>query len=164
MYTDFATLPDTARLWVYQANRTLTAAEVTQVEQQLSASLHQWAAHGQPLLASVRVVDQRFVILGLDEAYSLPSGCSIDASVRMLRELGQQLNIDFFDRSAVVKTDGQLVAYPLSTLKSAVADGQIGPDTLVCNTLVKTKSEFLTDWQLPAASTWLRRYFTAVST
>ncbi len=165
MYTDFNTLPDHARVWVYQANRPLTDAEVSEIDNTLQTSLSTWAAHGQPLLASACVVENRFVVVGVDEGYNLPSGCSIDASVRTLRDIGQQIDradgsLDFFDRSAAVRAmDGKVRVYPLPTLKAAVADGLIAPDTTVFNTLVKTKTEFLADWQIRAADSWLKRYF-----
>jgi len=165
MYTDFNTLPDYARVWVYQANRPLTDAEVVAIDANLKSSLSQWAAHGQPLLASARVVENRFVVVAVDEGYNLPSGCSIDASVRTLREIGQQIDrgdgpLDFFDRSAAIRTaNGEVQVYPLPTLKAAVADGLIAPDTTVFNTLVKTKADFLADWQIHAADSWLKRYF-----
>lgn len=160
MYTDFNTLPDYARVWVYQADRPLTDAEVATIDTDLKSSLSQWAAHGQPLLASAQVVENRFVVVAVDEGYNLPSGCSIDASVRTLREIGQQIGADFFDRSAAVRTvDGDVRVYPLPTLKAAVTNGLIAPDTTVFNTLVKTKADFLADWQVHAADSWLKRYF-----
>lgn len=55
-------------------------------------ALNQWAAHGQALLASSKVIDNRFIIIGVDEGFHVPSGCSIDASVRSLQEIGQQVS------------------------------------------------------------------------
>lgn len=164
MYINFDALPDRARVWVYQANRPLTNAEVSQIDATLQTSLKTWAAHGQPLLASAHVVENRFVVVGVDEGYNLPSGCSIDASVRTLRDIGQQIghveSLDFLDRSAAIQTPaGNVHTYPLSTLKAAIIDGLITPDTIVFNTLVKTKAEFLADWQIPASNSWLKRYF-----
>lgn len=160
MYIDFDTLPDHARVWVYQADRRFSDEETRTIHALLEPALRQWAAHGQPLLASAQIIDNRFVVVGVDEGYNLPSGCSIDASVRTLRTIGAQLGIDFFDRSAVVQgANGTAVAYPLASIKGAVADGHITPNTLVYNTLVKTKAEFMADWHLLAANSWLKRYF-----
>lgn len=169
MYVDFGKLPDSARVWVYQANRFLTDDEVNTVENTLPPALSQWAAHGQPLLASARVISNRFVVIGVDESYNLPSGCSIDASVRTLRDIGRQLNqgdgpLDFSDRSAAVQlADGSVETFALPTLKTAVADGLIKPETIVLNTLVQTKSEFLANWRIQAVDSWLKRYFKANS-
>ena len=160
MYINFDQLPDNARLWVYQANRPLTTTDVLTIEKALQPALNGWAAHGEPLLASAKVVDNRFVVVAVDENHHLPSGCSIDASVNFLRQIGQQLAVDFFDRSAAVAgADGQVQTLALPAIKAAVANGLIAPDTTVFNTLVKTKAEFLTNWRVRADETWLKRYF-----
>lgn len=160
MWIDFDKLPDDARVWVYQANRPLSDGDVMAISQALQPALGQWTAHGQVLLASAQVIESRFVVVGVDEGYNLPSGCSIDASVRTLRQVGERLAIDFFDRSAAIRTpDGSVQTVELPALKTAVYDGIITPETTVFNTLVKTKTEFLTNWHLPAADSWLKRYF-----
>lgn len=169
MYIDFDKLPDTARVWVYQANRSLTDSEVNTVRVMLQPALTTWAAHGQALLASALVINNRFIILGVDEGYSLPSGCSIDSSARTVQGIGHQLSsggesVDFFDRSvAVLLTDESVQTYPLPLLKEAVTKGNIMPDTTLLNTLVKTKADFLTDWRICAADSWLKRYFKSVT-
>ena len=162
MYVDFDKLPDHARVWVYQANRPLTDGDVKTIEEALKPALDQWAAHGQPLLASAQVVENRFVVVGVDEGYTLPSGCSIDSSVRTLQEIGRQVDlpVDFFDRSAAIQLgNGTVQTYALPMLKAAVSDGSITPETIVFNTLVQTKAEFLTTWRVRAADSWLKRYF-----
>lgn len=159
MWIDFEKLPDDARVWVYQANRPLSDSDVNTINQELQPALSQWAAHGQALLASAQVMENRFVVVGVDEGYNLPSGCSIDSSVRTLRQVGESLGIDFFDRSAAIRaTDGSVQTVDLPAIKVAVSDGTVTPETTVFNTLVKTKAEFLTNWHLRAADSWLKRY------
>jgi len=160
MYIDFDQLPDEARVWVYQANRSLSDEEVKVIRELLKPALNQWAAHGQPLLASAQVVDNQFVLIGVDEGYTLPSGCSIDASARTLQEIGRRVNIDFFDRSvAVLSAEGAVKTFALPAIKAAVADKLITPEGLMINTLVKTKAEFKTNWHVGIANSWLKRYF-----
>ena len=174
MYIDFDNLPDDARVWVYQANRPLSDDDVATIRRALQPALNQWAAHGQPLLASAQVMENRFVVIGVDEGYNLPSGCSIDASVRTLRDLGEQIGrvdgdaahrpVDFFDRSAAVQSaDGSVQTFALPSLKAAVADGSLTPDSVVFNTLVKTKAEFTANWRVRAIDSWLKRYFKSVT-
>ncbi|OIN55807.1 hypothetical protein [Arsenicibacter rosenii] len=165
MYIDFNEITDTARLWVYQANRTLTDAEVQQIDAALRPALSGWAAHGEPLLAAAQVVANRFVVIAVDEGHHLPSGCSIDSSVGFLRQISATLSqqgeaIDFFDRSAAyLDSEKQIQTVTLPNIKAAVADGRLTPETLVVNTLVNTKATFLADWLVPAQTTWLKRYF-----
>ncbi len=169
MYVDFDKLPQNARVWVYQANRPLADSEVNAINAALQPALGQWSAHGQPLLASALVIENRFIVVGVDEGYTLPSGCSIDSSVRTLQEISQQLSassepVNFLDRSAAVQSaNGSVTVYPLPTIKAAVADGLLTTETIVFNTLVKTKAEFLSDWHVRAADSWLKRYFKSVS-
>ena len=162
MYVNFDKLPEHARVWVYQANRPLTHGDVKMIEDALPPALNKWAAHGQPLLASAKVIENRFVMIGVDEGYTSPSGCSIDSSVRTLQEIGRQMDmsVDFFDRSAAIQLgNGTIQTYALPMLKTAVLDGLITPDTIVFNTLVQTKAEFLNNWCVRAADSWLKRYF-----
>lgn len=164
MYIDFNKLPDTARVWVYQANRPLSDTDVSRIDEALRPALNQWAAHGQPLLASAKVIENRFVVVGVDEGFNLPSGCSIDASVHTLQDIGRQIGVDFFDRSAAVRsTDSSVQTYALPAIKAAVENGLITPQTTVFNTLVKTKTEFLESWTIPAIQSWLKRYFKSVA-
>jgi hypothetical protein len=165
MFIPFTQIAPTARLWVYQANRTLTTNEVSAVEAAIRPALDTWAAHGHPLLASATVINNRFLLVAIDEGAGLPSGCSIDSSVHTVQGIGQQLSrggepLDFMDRSATyLNAEGAVQSVSLPAIKAAVAAGTLQPDTLVFNTLVKTKAEFEAQWQVPAAETWLKRYF-----
>jgi hypothetical protein len=168
MFIPFNQIAPTARLWIYQANRLLTAGEAGAVETAIRPALDTWAAHGHPLLASATVVSNRFLLVAVDEGAGLPSGCSIDSSVHTVQSIGQQLGhggepIDFMDRSVTyLSANGTVESVSLTGIKAAVASGTLQPDTLVFDTLVKTKAEFLAQWQVPAAQTWLKRYFSNV--
>ena len=168
MFISFDQLPPAARLWVYQANRALSSNEIVAVEAAMQPALANWAAHGQPLLASARVVDGRFLLVAVDEGAGLPSGCSIDSSVHTVQTIGQQLSLngeplDFMDRSVTyLAVDNTVQSLPLGSLKAAFANGILASETLVFNTLAKTKAEYLADWHVPAAQTWLKRYIKQV--
>ncbi|GAB3320631.1 hypothetical protein GCM10027299_14060 [Larkinella ripae] len=160
MWIPFNKLPDTARVWVYQSARPLTDAEVSAIETDLKPAVDGWAAHGTPLLGSAQLLHNRFLIVAVDEGHHLPSGCSIDASVRWVRGISQTLNTDFFDRSpAFLTTDGTIETVALPHLKAAVADGRITPETTVFNNLVATTRELAGNWQIKAGDSWLKRYF-----
>lgn len=160
MYIPFDEINFDARLWIYQANRTLTDQEVSLLTQTLTASLDGWAAHGHQLLSSVKVFHHRFVIIAVDESVELPSGCSIDTSTHWLQELGGRLHVDFFDRSVVyLNGAGEIQTVPVSGVKQAVADEEICSGTLVFDNLVVTKAQWMKRWKVPADQTWIKRYF-----
>ena len=169
MFIPFKELPEKARVWIYQANRPLVPEEQGYILQQGRLFAEQWAAHGQPLRASVAVFYHHFVVIAVDEQHQLPSGCSIDGSVGFVRSLANVLqargtSIDFFDRTLVAFwTNDSVELIPLAQVKHQITDGQILPDALMFNNLVGTKSELATRWQLPVQESWLARYLPKVN-
>lgn len=164
MYIPLNQLPASARTWVYQAARDLTPAETELAEGHLRAFCESWAAHGQPLHGGFALLENRFVVLAVDEHTGLPSGCSIDSSVGALRTLSAALGgLDLLDKSQIpyAQTDGSVGTIGRAELRAAVADGRLQPDTPVFDTLVPTLGDLRAGWRKPAAATWLARYFSA---
>ena len=161
MYVPFDQLPDTARIWIYQAARELTEAEAGLAEAHLREFCTRWVAHGHPLRVSFAVLERRFVVLTVDEAAGSPSGCSIDSSVQALRELGERLGVDFLDKSRIAfrQPDGTTGTVGRADLRGAVTDGVLQPHTPVYDTLAPSIGALRTAWVRPAAETWLARYF-----
>ncbi|MFT4032136.1 MAG: hypothetical protein QM669_06930 [Siphonobacter sp.] len=163
MRIDFDQMPDHARLWVYQANRALTDAEQQTLQQELGHAFDPWAVHGQPLTNAVQVLQNRFVLLAVDEKAYAASGCSIDSSTRIIREIGQAFNIDFFDRSVIYRTEGGVSAVNGLKVKTAVQQGILQPDTILFNNQVKTVGAFRAGWEIPASESWMKRFFTSIN-
>ena len=162
MYVAFDHLPDRARVWIYQASRPLTESELVRVLPKLATFAEAWTAHGQQLLASAQFLHRQFLIIGLDEAVAGASGCSIDASVRFVRELEQALGVELLEKSRMAfLCDGEVQLLTRHELRAAIADGRITPDTPYFNNTLGTKDELTTQWPAPAGSTWLASFFAA---
>jgi phage host-nuclease inhibitor protein Gam len=160
MYIPFSDIDFESRVWIYQANRKLTNEEAGIITETLKASLDNWDAHGKPLTASGKIFEHRFVVIAVDERDELPSGCSIDKSVHWLQEIGQRMNIDFFDRSlAYLDANNEVQTIPVPKIKQAVADEVIEPSTTIFDHQVATKAQWMTRWKIPASNSWLNRYF-----
>lgn len=161
MYIDFDKIPQNARIWVYQANRQLTDNEVNTTENYLKPAVNQWAAHGASLLASAKVMYNRFVIIALDQNMNAASGCSIDASTRWFKELGEALNIDFFDRSQAYLEGEEIKTFSVFQSKKAIESGLISPETIIFNnTTLSTLSDISNRWQIKAIDApTLKRFF-----
>ncbi len=163
MLISFNSMPDYARIWVYQTNKNLTDLQVQTIEQFLENQINAWAAHGADLAGSVQVLYNRFVIVAVDEMQNQVSGCSIDASTRWLRELGADLNIDFFDRSVAFLKNNQLQTVEIGKIKSLVTDEILTPETLIFNNLVPNIQEFKNNWNVKASDCWMKRYFQTIT-
>ena len=152
-------LPPQARIWIYQADRAFSADEERSISDSLVNFCSQWEAHGEPLQTSFKIDYHQFVILAVDESLAGASGCSIDGSVRVLKELGNQLTIDFFDRSRVAFLEnGKINSYPLAQLKSLFVSGQLTSSSQTFNNLVASKAEWETNWKISAQKSWLTKY------
>jgi len=154
------TLPDSSRIWIYQAERPLRAQECIIAETEAARFVDGWNAHGYQLRAGFELVHQQFLILAVDEAFHSPSGCSIDTSVALIRQLNDQFGVDFLDRTKVAIWENETVKmFDLSEIKVAVTKGKITQDSLVFNNLLQRLGEWRSGWKIPASQSWLKRYF-----
>lgn len=160
MLIPFEQMPDDARLWIYQSERRLTAKEVAFVSHNTDTFLNQWQAHGQDLKSSYAIEYDQFLVISVDESFSQASGCSIDASVHLIKALEKELQLSFMTTSQVAFLDGEEVnLYPFSQLKQQVESSVINPETLVFDNTVKNVSEFRSSWLTQSKETWVKRYF-----
>lgn len=160
MYVPFSDLPDSARIWIYQADRPLTTAEVAAVQPALHHFADEWTSHGRNLQASAEIFHQQFLIIGLNEAVADASGCSIDASVRFVRGVEDALGVSLLEKSRMAfLVDGQVRLLDRRELKAAVADGRLQSSTPYFDATVARKAELQTSFPAAANQTWLSRYF-----
>ncbi len=160
MITTFDQLPQDARIWIYQANRSFTEEELNEIESSLEEFLTQWTAHGADLKAAYTIKYKRFIVIGLDQTMSSASGCSIDASVHFIQKLEKAYNVDLLDKMNVSYKQGEFVAYkPLTDFRKMVKDGAVSKKTVVFNNLVANKHEFDKLWEVPASESWHSRFF-----
>jgi hypothetical protein len=163
MLIPFNKMPDYARVWVYQSNKNLSDSEVQTIQQVLENQINNWAAHGASLAGSVQVLHNRFVIVAVDEMQNQASGCSIDASTRWLKDLGAEMNLDFFDRSVAFLQNGELQTVEIGKIKSLVTEDILTSETLIFNNLVPNIQAFKNNWNVKASDSWMKRYFQTVT-
>jgi hypothetical protein len=159
MFIPFEAISPQARVWIYQANREFSDQEKAVAEDYLKFFAEKWTAHSQTLKASFDIRYNHFIILSADEGYNAASGCSIDASVRAIKEIEAKISIQLFDRNQIAfKKEESIEIIPLNRLKEKYLDGAWDENTLTFNNLVNIKGQLETDWIIPAGRTWLKRY------
>lgn len=158
MVVEFSELPDSSRVWVFQANRGFSEDELKEIKPKIESFLERWTVHGQSLKAGYEMRYNRFIVLGLDESQASASGCSIDASVHFIQSLEKEYNVDLLDKMNVSFKNGEFVAYkPLLDFKKMVKQKAVSPQTIVFNHLVNTKSEYKEFWEVPMTESWHNR-------
>lgn len=159
MLVPFTELPDTSRVWIYQANRSFSEQELQELTAELQNFITQWTAHGADLKASFEIPYNRFIVLAVDQKMNVASGCSIDASVRFIQELEKKYNVELLDKMNVSFKQGEYVAYkPLTDFRKMAKDRAVSGNTIVFNNLVNNKAEYLSHWEVPASESWHSRF------
>lgn len=145
-----------SRVWVYQSSRIFSLSEALDIEDKLNVFTTNWLSHGTPVKGEAHLFFGQFIVLLADESATEIGGCSTDTSVRLIKEIEQQFNVNLLDRitlAFIVKDKIQLL--PISQLTYGVDNGFIQPDTLYFNNLVQTKQELEEKWILPVKDSWL---------
>ena len=159
MFVPFETLPDTSRVWIYQANRPFSEPEVQEISKKLQLFVEQWTAHGADLKASFDIKYNRFITLALDQEMNVATGCSIDASVQFIQQLEKDYQVDLLDKMNVSYKQGEYIAYKtLTDFRKMAKDKAVSPKTIVFNNLVNSKAEYISQWEVPASESWHNRF------
>lgn len=159
MLVPFESLPDSSRVWIYQANRSFTEEELQEISGKLDRFIEKWTAHGADLKASYDIKYKRFITIALDQQLNAASGCSIDASVNFIQQLEKEYGVDLLDKMNVSYKQGEFVAYKsLIDFRKMAKNKSVSPNTIVFNNLVNNKAEYLSDWEVPASESWHKRF------
>ncbi|MCR9173398.1 MAG: hypothetical protein NXI10_12935 [bacterium] len=138
----FEQLAPQSKIWIYTADRPFTAADKVVIAEAMKMFLPQWAAHGNSLFGDYSLEHDRFLILAVDETQAGASGCSIDTSVRFIKDLGAKLNIDFFNRlNMIIEEDGKLTTVHVSELKEH-------PNAFVFNPMITNLADLRENWKV----------------
>lgn len=159
----FSHLPDHARLWVFASERPLAPDESNRLLDAVDAFLASWRAHQVPLSCARDWRLDQFLLVGADEQAAGVSGCSIDALVRTMKALGQDLGVSLLDHGAVHFREGlQVRRLSRDAFAAAAEGGQVSPETIVFdNTVTSVGALRAGEWERPAAATWHQRAFFA---
>lgn len=158
----FKSYSPNSKIWIYQADRILSEQEVDTLESAMKQFVSGWAAHGKELEAGFAIFFNTFIILVVDEQKEKASGCSIDSSVRVVKELGKQLNVDFFNRFAIAYIQGEefncVTKEQFQSLVNQSAD-----NIWVFNNTLTMLSDLYNQWLVPFESSWHKTYFSGQS-
>ncbi|MHA7131806.1 hypothetical protein [Algoriphagus namhaensis] len=160
MYLEFNQMPETSRVWVYQANRKLTPVEIKRIHSTLQDFCENWNTHGTLMPTSFEIFHDQIIVLSVDESKLGASGCSIDSSLRTLAELESALDINLRDQGkvSVKATEEQIKVLPALGIKTALQKENIATDHLVINPLIQSKKDLDNLW-IPISDSWLNKYF-----
>ncbi|EPR65952.1 hypothetical protein ADICYQ_5097 [Cyclobacterium qasimii M12-11B] len=102
----------------------------------------------------------QFIILSVDQSQMGASGCSIDSSVRVIREIEVKLNINLLDSGKVAYLEGENVKVAfLPEIKNHVVEGSLKSNSKMFNPSVNKIADLNDKWLIEAEKSWLKKYF-----
>ena len=153
MLVDFNTTADQSRIWIYAAEHKLTNEQENNILKSISDYLQNWEAHKVPLTAGVTILENRFIVVALDDSKNDASGCSIDTLQNTIQELENELSISLLNRLNVFcKIREEIKCIPTFRLKN-----EIDEDTLFYDLTIQKKSE-IESWLKPIKDGWCSSY------
>jgi len=157
MHVSFNQLPDEARVWIYASAAPLTQAQQNQINTQAIEFTQQWTAHQMPLKASFIIMDDVFLVFGVDVVHHDISGCGIDKSVHLVQQWEHQTGLTLFNRLQVEykQPNGTLAITNKQGLSTALLEQQINEHTLVADKTITTMGKFREHFYIPLAQSWV---------
>jgi hypothetical protein len=148
---DFAPLlPDHSRIWIYAADKIFDAHTAQSIQQKAKVFSSGWTAHQTPLSADAALLYNCFLVFAADETVAGVSGCSIDSSVRFVKELGKEFQADFFNRHLLYfLIQNQLRILSVSQAAEQYNSGLIMDETSIFNHWITDKKTLKEKWITP---------------
>ena len=153
---EFDELPDSARIWVYGADRDLNDEEQRRLLEPVDEFLGRWAAHGVPLHTARRWDDGRFLTIAVDSTKEGASGCSIDGLYRTLKSLESSVGAHIVTSGLVYYRgkDEKIHSVTRDEFTDLASKGAINGDTEVYDLSVVSLNEWRSRFKSRAADSW----------
>lgn len=155
-------LPDTARVWIYAADRDLKESEMSRLLEILNTFCSSWQSHGRPVESAAAVIAGRFAVLTGRIAEGDVSGCGIDASVHALEEASEELGIEWLPGVMIHfrDRDGAVRSVSRAAFRERVRTGEIDAGTHVFDLTIASLGQLRSGLlEQPAGKTWHARVF-----
>ncbi len=153
-------ISENSRVWIYQSDRVLNPEEEQRIQQKLDEFTSQWLAHGHQLAAYGEIRHSQFLILSVDEQVAGATGCSIDKSVYLMKEIEKEFGIGLFDRFRIAYRDGdQIVNCSKTEFEDLLNKGELNSDTIVFNNMISSRKDLDSSWEVAMKNSWHGQVF-----
>ena len=151
-----ADFSDQTRIWIYQSNRLFKTDEITKINSILNGFSKEWATHGNQMASKCFVVEPCFIIMAVDQSIVAASGCSIDSSVKILKQIEKEFDLDLFDRLnlSYIDSSGVVQLIKMDEFQNGLKNGVFTADTIVFNNLIDNLPDLNAKWKTKVANSW----------
>ena len=146
------------KVWIYQCDKFFSPEQVNTFNELALTFKENWMSHGNPVNGTIELFHDRFIVLFVDEKEEQSCGRAVDASVRFMKELEQELGVKLLDRMLVAYRDANKIkSCSLSEFEKLIEQGKVNANTIVFNNTIHSISEFENSWEVPISKSWHAR-------
>ncbi len=145
-------------LWVYGFNILLSAEHKEVVQSRLEEFISNWQYHGKAVKGDFEIIENQFVLITTNDSIS---GCSIDSSVAVFKELKLTFGLDALDQNLIFfRSKRGIEAVSRPEFNVLVTAGEILDNTKVFNLSISTVGDFHNgQFELDFKNSWHSRAF-----
>ena len=154
----FENLPDESRIWIYGFVHSLNDEQYSIVKDRLERFKSEWLYHGASVTGDYDIIENQFVIIATNEAIS---GCSIDSSVAVFKELKQNTGLNALNQNLVYYREHEDVkSVNRDEFQQLVNKGIITGDTIVFNLMLNHLGSYKSgNFQIKFKYSWHSKAF-----
>lgn len=139
-----------SKVWIFQPNRLLTENEIQLITNNAKIFNDKWNAHGANL-SSVFNCTPYEVTFVVDANANQASGCSIDSLTHFIKQIQQNIDVDFFNRMMVSYQENN--TYKIAHYTKLTNNA----NQIVLDNTVSTLNEYLNRAK-PLSQTWINNF------
>ena len=154
----FDNFPGQSQIWIYGFSDTLSPDQKKIVIEKLDAFKSGWLYHGQPVKGDYTILYDRFAVLITDDSIS---GCSIDSSVAVFKDLKSNYNIDALNQNLIFYREHDTVkSINRPGFQKLVSEGSVRDNTIVFDLMLKSLEDLRNNkFEIEYKYSWHARAF-----
>lgn len=159
MLTDYQTLSNESKVWIYPSSRKFYKEEIEALEEKIKLFVDGWKKEDKNFKCSYQFLYNRFIIIAAEDDNSSITSKDIDTLVGFIFELQNHYEIELLDRMNVCFKQGEYVQYKeLKDFKKLLKNKAVTEKTIVFDNLIQSKEELEDFWEVPISDSWYNRF------
>ncbi len=144
----------TSKVWVFQSDCAIL--ENDRLHSELKNFTRNWKTHGKDVESVFEIIEDRFLVVMVNESHNQVSGCSIDDLMDCVANIEAKLSISLRDRAGFYVLSENIPIYVLLDEYSKLAhEGVINIDLSFYDATIFNKADFNSRWIAPLKSSWV---------
>lgn len=155
MTVPFSQMPPNAKVWIYASDKIINSLQIETINQMAVPFIQNWTAHQNQLKAEFAVLYHCFLVFMVDEGFNEISGCGIDKSVKLVKEIEQATGLNFFNRLKIQTIENQNInIYSKTEIVEEIENNTLLSNVKTFNNQITNKLQFDSEWIIDLENAW----------